>query len=68
MVYALPTGQLDASAFVTVNEHFKLGVTASNLLDETTKTNFLLNGAGLEAPRSFFKNDRSYTLSARMTF
>ncbi|MBD8617580.1 TonB-dependent receptor [Sphingomonas sp. CFBP 13728] len=67
-VYALPTGQLDASAFVTVNEHFKLGVTASNLLDETTKTNFLLNGAGLEAPRSFFKNDRSYTLSARMTF
>ncbi|MGU3390780.1 TonB-dependent receptor [Sphingomonas sp. M1A8_2b] len=67
-VFALPTGQLDASAFVTVNEHFKLGVTASNLLDETTKTNFLLNGAGLEAPRSFFKNDRSYTLSARMTF
>ena len=67
-VYALPTGQLDASAFVTVNEHFKLGVTASNLLDETTRTNFLLNGAGLEAPRSFFKNDRSYTLSARMTF
>ena len=53
---------------MTVNEHFKLGVTASNLLDETTKTNFLLNGAGLEAPRSFFKNDRSYTLSARMTF
>jgi TonB-dependent receptor len=67
-VYALPTGQLDASAFVTVNEHFKLGVTAANLLDTTTKTTFLLNGAGLEAPRSFFKNDRSYTLSARMTF
>ncbi|WP_076069516.1 TonB-dependent receptor [Sphingomonas montana] len=67
-VYALPTGQLDASAFVTVNSNFKLGVTASNLLDETTKTNFLLNGDGLEAKRSFFKNDRSYTLSARLTF
>jgi TonB-dependent receptor len=67
-VYSLPTGQLDASAFVTVNEHFKLGVTASNLLDTTTKTTFLLNGAGLEAPRSFFKNDRSYTLSGRLTF
>ena len=67
-VYALPTGQLDASAFVTVNEHFKLGVTANNLLDETTRTNFLLNGDGLEAPRSFFKNDRSYTMSARLTF
>ena len=67
-VYSLPTGQLDGSAFVTVNEHFKFGITASNLLDTTTKTSFLLNGAGLEAPRSFFKNDRSYTLSARMTF
>jgi TonB-dependent receptor len=67
-VYALSTGQLDASAFVTVNEHFKLGVTAANLLDTTTRTNFLLNGDGLEAPRSFFKNDRSYTLSARLTF
>ncbi|MEG8055002.1 hypothetical protein QP185_20455 [Sphingomonas aerolata] len=44
----MPTGQLDASAFVTVTEHFKLGVTAANLLDTTTKTTFLLNGAGLK--------------------
>lgn len=67
-VYALSTGQLDASAFITVNRNFKLGVTASNLLDETTRTNFLLNGEGLEARRSFFKNDRTYTLTARITY
>lgn len=67
-VYALPTGQLDASMFLTINKNFKLGVTGSNLLDETTKTNFLLNGDGLEAPRSFFKNDRTYTLTARITY
>ncbi|WP_375421587.1 TonB-dependent receptor [uncultured Sphingomonas sp.] len=67
-VYALPTGQMDASLFLTVNKNFKLGITGSNLLDETTKTNFLLNGDGLEAPRSFFKNDRTFTLTARLTY
>ena len=67
-VYAQSTGQLDASAFVTINKNFKLGITGSNLLDETTKTNFLLNGDGLEAPRSFFKNDRTFTLTARVTY
>ncbi|HEX8418680.1 MAG TPA: TonB-dependent receptor, partial [Sphingomonas sp.] len=67
-VYALPTGQLDASLFVTVNKNFKLGLTGSNLLDATTKTNFLLNGDGLEAPRSFFKNDRTFSLTARITY
>lgn len=67
-VYALPTGQMDASVFFTVNKNFKLGVTGSNLLDETTKTSFLLNGDGLEAPRSFFKNDRTFSLTARLTY
>jgi len=67
-VYALANGQLDASAFVTVNKNFKLGITGSNLLDTTTKTTFLLNGDGLEAKRSFFKNDRIYTLTARLTY
>ncbi len=67
-VYSLATGQLDASAFYTVNKNFKLGITAQNLLDETTKTTFLLNGEGLEAPRSFFKNDRSFTISASITY
>jgi TonB-dependent receptor len=67
-VYALSSGQLDASAFLTVNKNFKLGVTASNLLDTTTKTNYVLNGEGLEAPRNYFKSDRTFTLTARLTY
>lgn len=66
-VYSLATGQADASVFYTVNKQFKLGVEVQNLLDNTTKTTFLLNGQGLEAPRSFFKSDRSIQISARLT-
>ena len=67
-VYSLATGQMDASLFYTFNKHFKFGLEAQNLLDTTNKTTFLLNGNGLEAPRSYFKSDRSFTLSARLTF
>lgn len=66
-VMATASGQMDGSLFYTVNPHFKIGVEAQNLLDTTTKTRFLLNGDGLTAPRSFFKSDRQYTLSVRLT-
>ncbi|MFS0772383.1 TonB-dependent receptor [Sphingomonas sp. 1P08PE] len=67
-VYSLATGQLDASAFVTVNKNFKIGITGSNLLDANTRTNFALNGQGLEAFNRVFKNDRTYTLTVRLTY
>ncbi|MBB5712663.1 TonB-dependent receptor [Sphingomonas xinjiangensis] len=66
-VMANAAGQLDGSLFYTVNPNFKIGIEAQNLLDTTTKTRFLLNGDGLTAPRSFFKSDRQYTLSVRLT-
>ena len=66
-VYSLSTGQTDASMFYTVNKQFKIGLEVQNLLDTTTKTTFLLNGNGLEAPRSYFKSDRSVQLSVRLT-
>ena len=66
-VYAKATGTLDGSIFVTVNEQFKVGVQVINLLDETTKTTYLLNGDGLEAPRSYFKTDRQISATARIT-
>ncbi len=66
-VYSLSTGQMDGSVFYTVNKQFKIGLEVQNLLDTTTKTTFLLNGKGLEAPRSFFKSDRSFQLSVRLT-
>lgn len=67
-VYALATGQADASLFYTVNKQFKIGLQVQNLLDATTRTTFVLNSAGLEAPRSYFKSDRQFSLSTRLTF
>ncbi|MEH3159906.1 MAG: TonB-dependent receptor [Sphingomonas taxi] len=66
-VYALATGQADASLFYTVNKQFKIGLQVQNLLDATTRTTFVLNKDGLEAPRSWFKSDRQYQLSVRLT-
>ena len=67
-VYSLASGQADASMFYTVGKHFKIGIEVQNLLDSTTKTTFLLNGKGLEAPRSSFKSDRQFQLSVRLTY
>ncbi len=67
-VYSLPTDSADASFFYTVNQNFKIGLTVNNLFDYKIRTSFVLNGDGLEAPRSFFKSDRQFQLSARLTF
>ncbi|MGP7795451.1 TonB-dependent receptor [Sphingomonas sp. CLY1604] len=67
-VYALSTGQLDGSVFLTVNKNFKIGIEAQNLLDTTTRTVFLLNPQGLTAPRSYFKSDRQFSITTRLTF
>lgn len=67
-VYALSSGQLDGSVFLTVNKNFKIGIEAQNLLDTTTKTVFLLNPQGLTAPRSYFKSDRQFSITTRLTF
>lgn len=67
-VYSEPTGQVDASLFYTVNKNFKIGIQANNLTDVTTKTRFLLNADGLTAPRTYFKSDRQFQLSARLTY
>lgn len=66
-VYSLATGQADASLFYTVNKQFKIGLQVQNLLDATTKTVFLLNKDGLTAPRSYFKSDRQFQLSVRLS-
>ncbi len=65
-----PTGQLDASIFLTVTPNFKLGVQGVNLLDEISKTSavYTADGSGQTAPRSFFKNDRRVSFLARFNF
>jgi TonB-dependent receptor len=66
-VYAQASGQLDASLFYAINTQFKIGFEAANLLDTTTKTSYLLSSDGTEAPRTFFKSDRQFTVSVRIT-
>ncbi len=67
-IYSDATGQLDGSFFYTVSPTFKVGVQGVNLLDETTKTFQVLNGDLLQAPRSWFKNDRRFSFVVRATF
>ncbi len=60
------TGQLDASIFFTVTEGLRIGVQGVNLLNEVTKTWQAFAGdPDLLAPRSYFMNDRRYSLVLR---
>ncbi|MEP7007080.1 MAG: TonB-dependent receptor [Sphingomonas bacterium] len=62
------TGQLDASIFVAVNDHVKMGLQATNLLNETLRTSQVINNNLLTEPRSWFINDRRFTFSIRAKF
>ncbi len=63
------TGQLDASAFININRYVKLGVQGVNLTNTTTK---LLQaykaGSNDLAPRSYFTNDRRYSIILRANY
>lgn len=61
-------GFLDGSIFYTVNDHIKVGLQVTNLLDTTSKTIMILDDKGTEAGRSWFVQDRRATLVLRATF
>jgi len=67
-IFQPATGQLDASIFYNINENFKLGIQAVNLLDDITVTEQSINEESLRAPRNFFRNDRRFSLIARVKF
>ena len=67
-IFQRATGQLDASIFYNINENFKLGIQGVNLLDDITETEQTISGDGTRAPRNFFRNDRRYSLIARVRF
>jgi TonB-dependent receptor len=67
-IFVEDTGQLDGSLFYTVSENLKIGVQGVNLLDEITETSQVLGFDGTRMPRSYFRNDRRYTVSARFNF
>ena len=62
------TGQLDASLFYQVNDSWKLGFQGVNLLNETIKTSAVLNDDLRTVPRSWFMNDRRFSLILRGYF
>lgn len=67
-VIADDTGTLDASIAYNINSHFKVGIDASNLLNEIISTKMIYNQAGDTTPRSYFKTDTRYGVFAQMMF
>jgi TonB-dependent receptor len=62
------TGQLDASLFFSINDNLRIGFQGVNLTQETIRTKAVLNDDLLEAPRSWYINDRRYSISLRGNF
>ena len=62
------TGTLDASAFFNITSKMKIGVQATNLTNEVTKTLQQYTVDGRLAPRSYFMNDRRFSFIIRGTF
>lgn len=63
------TGQLDASAFININKWVKLGVQGVNLTNTTTKLlQAYKSGSNDLAPRSYFTNDRRYSIILRANY
>jgi TonB-dependent receptor len=68
-IYNEATGQLDASAFISLSKSIKLGVQGVNLLNEVTKTSQSYTGDPSKlAPRSYFMNDRRFSFVVRANF
>lgn len=66
-VYTDAAGYMDASIFYNITDQIKIGVQGVNLLNTETKT-FQLVDATRKLGRSWFVNDRRYSLVVRATF
>ncbi len=66
--YAEASGMMDASLYYTINDHWKVGVEASNLLETETKTKYQMDQAGTKTQALNFTTDRRFALSVRATF
>lgn len=66
--FAKASGMLDASFYYSINEHWKVGLEGSNLLNTETKTQYQLNQAGDRTDALSFVTDRRYALSVRAVF
>jgi len=67
-IYNEATGQLDGSFFYNVSDNWKVGVQGVNLLNETIRTTAVISDDLLRAPRSWYMNDRRYSIILRGNF
>ena len=66
--YAKASGMMDASFYYTINDNWKVGLEASNLLDTETKTQYQMDQSGVRTQALNFTTDRRFALSVRATF
>ena len=68
-IFNEPTGQFDASIFYNITDQIKVGIQGVNLSNEVTKTSQAYTGdPDVLAPRSYFMNDRRFSLILRGNF
>ncbi len=67
-IYNTANGQLDASLFWDVTDTWKVGVQGTNLNNNVTETQAQINQEGDRVSRSWFTNDRRYSVVVRATF
>jgi TonB-dependent receptor len=67
-IYNKANGQLDASLFWDVSDSWKVGVQGTNLNNNVTETQAQINQEGDRVSRSWFTNDRRYSVVVRATF
>lgn len=67
-IYNEDSGFLDASIFYNITEDIKIGIQGVNLSDEVTRTTMQTNVDGTRNGRSWFVNDRRYSLVVRALF
>ncbi|MFO1367756.1 MAG: TonB-dependent receptor [Marinagarivorans sp.] len=61
-IYNKANGQLDFSFRYNLSENYKVGFEANNLLNTVTETELQFNQDGVRTPRSYFNNDKRYSL------
>ena len=66
--YAKAQGMMDASFYYTINDNWKVGLEASNLLGADTETMYQMNQEGVKTDALNFTTDRRYALAVRATF
>lgn len=67
-IYNEAAGFMDASVFYNITDQIKVGIQGVNLLNTQTETLAQIDAEGTTVGRSWFVNDRRYTLVLRANF